>query len=199
MHDHDELDRLVDLALTTYADPGPDSGLEQRVLLRIAGENRLVPALSHLGWFRTWRSLAIAAPLAACAILLIFAVSRFFHPSPQPPTVTRQIIAPAQSTHGSTSALTAHSTDLHEQNPVHHRPKSLLAMHRALQASLPKLDQFPAPQPLTQEEKALIALATQYPNRAGSLFADHPPQEPEPLTIVAIKIAPIETPSPGDN
>ena len=32
MPEKDDLDRLLDSALSTYADPGPESGLEERVL-----------------------------------------------------------------------------------------------------------------------------------------------------------------------
>ena len=57
MREKDDLDLLIDSALATYADPGPDSGLEDRVLVTLAAVRtetpreraRLAHALASLG------------------------------------------------------------------------------------------------------------------------------------------------------
>src|SRR6185312_1147206 len=88
----DQLDRVLDSALATYADPGPDSGLEQRILGRIANEATPAPR-------RRWLAWSIALPVAAG--LLIFAVlagPRLVHaPSSIPP---RTSILQKPSAHG---------------------------------------------------------------------------------------------------
>ena len=48
MGNSDELDILLDSALTTYADPGPDSGLDQRILTRISTEAAPAPRRPRL-------------------------------------------------------------------------------------------------------------------------------------------------------
>ena len=54
-------DRLLDSALSSYADPGPDSGLEQRVLVRIAEGSR-----TQTRSVRLWAlALATAVPPSA--------------------------------------------------------------------------------------------------------------------------------------
>src|SRR5271167_2041306 len=83
MHEHDdrglefnteqagaEFDLLLRSALETYADSGPDSGLAERVLARIAieGEGDRIRRSKRSGWTIRW---AIALPLAACLIIAI--------------------------------------------------------------------------------------------------------------------------------
>jgi hypothetical protein len=66
MPEKDELDLLLDSALAKYADPGVDSGLEQRVLEALAverGGGRVA------GW---WRRLAWAIAVPVAASLLIW-------------------------------------------------------------------------------------------------------------------------------
>jgi len=48
VHNSDELDLLLDSALATYADPGPGSGLEQRILTRISAETAPAPRRRRL-------------------------------------------------------------------------------------------------------------------------------------------------------
>ena len=83
MRENDPLDRLLDSALATYADPALDAGLEKRVLEaltieRRTGEIRSAPASS-----RRWLPWVIAVPLAA-SLLLSIGTERFRHaPSSQ--------------------------------------------------------------------------------------------------------------------
>lgn len=199
MHDLDELDRLLDAAIHSYAEPGVDFGLERRVLDCIAAEEKSVDAESHPRWHRSQHILALSFSAAVCAVLLVVAAPRLFHRSTQRTEESQQVASTVQSSGRAAPAITTRTADLHAQKAVHRRPKSPPALHPALQASLPKLDRFPVSQPLTTEEKALIALAVQHPDRAASVFTHQPAHPPEPLTIAAIRIAPIEMPSPGKN
>ncbi len=67
MREKDELDSLLDAALVTYADPGPDSGLEQRILARISAENFAAsapaPRRRWLPWGIALAGACLPAPL----------------------------------------------------------------------------------------------------------------------------------------
>jgi hypothetical protein len=76
MHNREELDRLLDSALGTYGDPGPGSGLEGRILRRMAADGAEKPRRRWLWW-------AIALPAAACLLLLmVLSGLRHLHTSP---------------------------------------------------------------------------------------------------------------------
>jgi len=203
MRNHDQFDQLLDSALRTYA--GSDSGLEQRVLARVAAESE--PMHAELWWttLLRWRPLALALSIAICAVLLLVAAPRLFRSPPQHPgqhpNQARHGIAPPQNKRNMEQAIVTNPnpTKLARANATRHPSNGHPARHAMSPESLPKLEQFPAPQPLTPEEKALVALAAQNPKLAASLFANEPVQEPRPLTIAAIKIAPIEMPPPGKN
>ena len=66
------------------------------------------------------------------------------------------------------------------------------------QAALPKLDVFPAPQPLTPQEQALVT----YISRASAAKIQaliKKQNEPEqPLNISALRILPLEPPDEGN-
>ena len=69
MHENDDLDRMLDSSLTNYGDPGPDSGLAERILARISSEQRSDRSAPR------WRSrflLWAALPAAACLLLTLF-------------------------------------------------------------------------------------------------------------------------------
>jgi hypothetical protein len=189
--DRDQLDRLVDWALATYADPGADSGLEDRVLRRIAAEVAPAPR-------RRWPAWAIALPFAA-SLLLIALLSRPWanHPSVMPQAnFSRQLAGPSIE---ETKRLTARpapvrgsATPLQEPHPRH---KTLAAKS----APLPKLEIFPTPQPLSPEEQALVSFAARAakPERESLIAAQQ--QAAAPLRIAAIEIKPLEPPAAGAN
>jgi hypothetical protein len=80
----DELDLMLDTALATYADPGRDSGLEERVLAALgtaamAGTRGTVRGdRKRLWWLRRWFVWAMAIPVTACVLLWV-GVPRFRH------------------------------------------------------------------------------------------------------------------------
>jgi hypothetical protein len=78
MPEKDELDLLLDSALATYADPGPDSGLEQRVLAGLEAARKSGESPRAFAGTRRWLPWAIALPLAA-SLLLWIAMEQFRH------------------------------------------------------------------------------------------------------------------------
>ena len=80
MREKDDLDLLLDSALATYADPGPESGLEDRVLAtlsaaRSSGERRRLFGSPR----RRWLPWAIAVPVVTCLLALWLSIGRTVH------------------------------------------------------------------------------------------------------------------------
>jgi hypothetical protein len=65
------------------------------------------------------------------------------------------------------------------------------------QTALPKLDVFPAPQPLTPQEQALVVFVAQAPETGRKAFAEAQQKIGTPISIAAIHIPPLESPDKG--
>jgi hypothetical protein len=65
--------------------------------------------------------------------------------------------------------------------------------------TLPKLDVFPSPQPLSPEEKALVSFAARAPEPVRQALIDAQTQADAPLNIAAIEIQPLDPPDQGGN
>jgi len=201
MLEKDDLDRLLDSALATYADPGPEAGLENRILEALATERRADQ--SHRAFARRRRRLVwvIAVPVAA-AVLLSFSianinrisssrspqVSQLVRPSsPKPgnrPETSRRIEPTSSS--GKSGGLKGHKSSRAAQAAPSTRASA------ALVSPLPKLDVFPTPKPLTAEERALLDVAVKAPPQARQAIVEAQEQNKEPLHIAAIHIPPLE-------
>ena len=204
MQDKDELDLLLDSALATYADPGPESGLEQRVLTalasaRNAGEGRKT---------RRWLAWAIAAPIAA-SLLLWLGIARFKH------VVVIQQNQASQSHPSASPGVPPLASESHpaiDQVLKGHGLSRAAASQKAILAVAPegtssqsaridkpaplrKLDVFPTPQPLTPQERALSAMTTQAPVPLRKALIEAQEQDDTSVRIAAIHIPPIEPPS----
>jgi hypothetical protein len=154
--DHD-LDRLLDAALTKYSSVEPRAGLDDRVLANLRVEQERVPART---WWR-WGLAALAA-IAVVAIALAFRSEK--HSKPH---VVQHAPAPAQapSSHGTQIASREATTP--STRPV--RPRTSGRRSVAMAMPVPKLDQFPSPRPLTEEEKMLAGYVARNPDRAALL------------------------------
>ncbi|MDE3186780.1 MAG: hypothetical protein KGM96_04560 [Acidobacteriota bacterium] len=181
---------MLDSALTTYGDPGPDSGLEQRVLARVAATGTPRP---HRRWLR-W---AIALPVAACLLILVMSKPKISHSPDAHSTGVTQASEPAAARPEPQLALQPASASRGELAARKSRPHSVAVA--AKKAPLPKLDVFPTPQPLTPQEQALVAFATQAPAPERKALLEMQKQMSEPIRIAAIHIPPIEPPAPGAN
>jgi hypothetical protein len=71
-------------------------------------------------------------------------------------------------------------------------PKRLVKPHALRPKPLPKLEQFPAPTPMTAEERALLAFVEQHPAEARQVFADLQKSD-EPIEIQPIQIPPLQS------
>jgi hypothetical protein len=154
----DELDRALDAALAKYA-AEPRAGLEQRVLANLRAETARG---AERAWWR-WSVLAVVAAVLLIAVGLAKRLGNRTHP-----TTHVAVTAPTTEPAGTKVATSG------EQHEVRVRPGR--AVRRAAQnlrsdaivtaAAQPKLDQFPSPQPLSEQERALARYVSQFPREA---------------------------------
>jgi hypothetical protein len=190
MRDNDEFDRMLHAALSTYADPGPDSGLERRILARI-------DVASRPGLRRNWILGALALPAAACLVFLMTL------PKTQPvqsvhTTEPHPLSLPAPAAHGAPRIALSAVPPLRSRRPVRIQSQAT-AQDAVRTGSLPKRDVFPSPQPLTPGERALAEFATQVPMVQRQAILQAQMQDEKPLRIAELDIPFLETPSQGNN
>ncbi len=193
----DELDELIDSAVASYADARARPGLEervleQRVLARVTEEAGTAPARRMgLMWW------AAAVPVAAC-LILIFALHRNAEQHAMhdlPPRVTPNAnsqtmrVMPPEAIH----AATIPGAGAHRW---HTRDNRVAGSNGNI--ARPKLDLFPTPRPLNEQEQALIVLANQPPDVRKQALGKPEPSD-APLQISAIAIPPLSPPDEGKN
>jgi hypothetical protein len=184
------LDELIHASIATYGEPAPDSELAQRILIRIAAEARPVAS-------RRWLPWAVAVPIAAC--LIAFFTLFESRPVRTPASVTDQAHMPAQL-HNDLAPDAPHQSQ--RENRKRSSGNDMRPHRTAVAAkaqSLPKLDVFPTPQPLTPAERALVEFTSRAPSSERKSLIAAQQQPDAPLTIAAIKIQPIELPELGTN
>ena len=174
MKPHEELDKLIDAALAGYSSTEPIDGLEARILRRVETAR---PA--------RWRGWEFQFALAGCAVaallLCIFAV-RMLQPGAAP--------AP----HASPAFAGLRETATLPSRPQAPPAKAVSATrrHRVPPKGLPKNEQFPAPAPLTLEERALLAWARSAPAQAQETLAALQTGAEDRVAIAPIQISPMQ-------
>ena len=175
MKHEEELERILNEALTPYREAEPLAGLEERVLQRVhrEGVRRL-----RSGW--RWGLVAAGAAAIAAALVTVAVwiglntrAPRSITPAPiaqKPAPTARPQPAVAQD------AALRPKTGSRERHAV---PTALLAGSR----HEPMREQFPAPVPLTQQERVLVALARTDPAVLQALQDTNPSTEIAPITI----------------
>lgn len=155
------LDRVLEAALGKYAAVEPRAGLEDRVLANLRAERMQAADYS-------WRKWSVVAALAAAIIVAIAIASK-------PGTSAREVVrhdpvaplTPAQNTPQPKLAFNGQGNALQmkvpTQRPIRHPP----APTAVVKTGQPKLDQFPSPQPLSEQEKILANYVAKYPEHAA--------------------------------
>jgi hypothetical protein len=159
----DELDNLIDHALSGYASAEPLAGLEGRVLTRVR------TAARSRGRRWVWVLGALASVLAA--ILIVLFASK---PRPVPVANVERPPVPVESAPAPVAVVQQSGS----------RP----ATSRRRAASphvLPKREQFPTISPLTSEERMLVEMAESHPQE---LLV----RPVEQIEIKPIQIAPLQ-------
>jgi hypothetical protein len=194
MPEHDQFDLAVQSALSSYGDPGPESGLDERILARIDAEGVVRPRQRWIPW-------VIAAPIAAGLLLLLVLSSH----SKTEPQFVRHDGALKMQAPLIQQLQTAKAIPEASKLPRPARRECDLALHNQSTAGagnaapLPKLDVFPTPQPLTPEERALATFAAEASETERQSFIEAQEQTDAPLSIASITIQPLDPPDHDGN
>jgi hypothetical protein len=210
MHDdRDELDRLLDSALATYADPGPGADLERRILGRIAAEAVPVPRRSWLPWAM---ALTVAAGLLLVAVLMGTRQVHELGSVPPQARTSEQQSGPGSGEVGGKHIIRSESSGKQTPGPKGRddfgrltavrakaltyyqpcpdtKPRTCRAFPEASAAPLPKLDVFPTPQAPSSQERALARYVAQTPESMQEALAKSLEQD-VPLTVASIRTLP---------
>jgi hypothetical protein len=151
-----DLDRRLDAALAKYAQVEPRAGLENRVLATLHAERSRIP---QRAWWR-WSVAGVAAVVVVVVLVLAWRSGKFHG---------REIaIRPSVSVPG--AELPTPEAGKNDGHPPAPGPVPKHVMHRAhataVASANPKLDQFPSPQPLSEQERLLENYVAKYPERA---------------------------------
>ena len=145
----DELDRILDSALAMFSSIEARAGLEERVLANLRTEE----STEHRTWW-AWGFAAVALTL------VILAVTWHSKSQTQRPIANRIAtpagVKPTKSGSLQIPVIGSASSVRRAETPKHHAPKEN-----------PKLDQFPSPQPLSEQEKIMAMYINEYPENAA--------------------------------
>jgi hypothetical protein len=168
----DDPDKILDIALATYADPveSLDPSMLAERIITIAQTRK--PA-------RLWRwGLPAAVVLAG---VLIFAV------------IPERPIKISSTSFRSQSMQASKIAPQQRHHPVTHIARRALYSSRtdAGRHGPPKLDQFPMPEPLSEQEKLLV-LFMNTTSTATQLAVAQASEPPRPIKIAALMVPPID-------
>jgi hypothetical protein len=155
----DELDSILDTALAKYAAAEPRTGLEDRVLANLRAERTRIPV--HAGW--RWSVAAVLA-VVIVAVALVLRSGESSHP-----VVADHSTAQMQGTKEPAKqiAFDGERGAIRSLEPAPARNKTGHHSRPPVEIAIPpKLDQFPSPQPLSEQEIALARYAHQFPQEA---------------------------------
>ncbi len=150
-----EFDGTLDAVLAHYASVEPREGMEERILANLrAAEPRVEQ--------RTWWSWAFAAALAAILMIAGALVWRWNNAT-QPPVANH---APTVQAPAAPDLVCGNEHNAPPRKSVQHRAPRPHAEDERV-AGGPKLDVFPSPLPLSEQEKILAGYIAQYPEHAA--------------------------------
>ncbi|HEY1659859.1 MAG TPA: hypothetical protein VGG14_16020 [Candidatus Sulfotelmatobacter sp.] len=145
----DAFDRELDAELASCVNVNPRTGLEDRIMARMAAERKRV----DVGMLWRWTAVAFAA----LSVMLVIAI---YLKSSNP--LRNEIAGPVRQQLGVPQILSP-SPDV---SRVRAASSAKPSPHRHIVASLPKLEQFPSPQPLSEQEKVLADYVARFRNEA---------------------------------
>jgi hypothetical protein len=155
-----ELDHDLDVALAKYAAAEPRTGLEERILANMRAARAQVP---HRAWWR-W---GLAAAVATVAVVVVAMAWRSGKPSPSvmvshPSGATQVLKEP-----GTQVVANGQRSGAHPSGPGPARRATAIHAHPPVAiAAEARLDRFPSPQPLSEQELALARYVREFPQEA---------------------------------
>jgi hypothetical protein len=160
----DDLDRLLDAALAKYAQVEPRAALENRVLATLHVEGSRVPQ-------RAWWRWSVAGAVAVVVVVVVVLAWRSGKFHGREIAIRPSVSVPALSATGVELPVSGVGPEGGKNDghpPAPGLPKHV--MHRAhttaVASANPKLDQFPSPQPLSEQEELLENYVAKFPERA---------------------------------
>ncbi len=161
----DALDVELDAGLAQFAAAEPRAGLEERVLANLRIEQGRSPERS---WWR-WPALAALAVVMLLALSLVWKSGRtarrvVAHPAPATQIPATQINEQTgrQEANSGSGSIPSHGVG-HERRSS----SNAVSPKVAVLVAASKLDQFPSPQPLSEQEEILARYVTKYPQHAA--------------------------------
>jgi len=149
----------LDRALSRYAAVEPRTGLEDRLLANLRARQKQAPV--GVGW-RWLCAGAVTVVVLLLTLSLTWRTGKRQLGNSIDQRITQggtdsQMANPARQPHLSAQALPSHHT------AAGHRPRRSTAAVRIA----PHLEQFPSPQPLSEQEKILASYVARYPEHAA--------------------------------
>jgi hypothetical protein len=164
-----DLERILQEGISSYAGVEPLAGLEERILARVRmNENRRA---STAGWWAAW-ALGVAVLAVGGSVYLRM---------------------------GCTEPAAVHIVSETKTAIVHEAPRQIEAIDvskrrgHSHRAALPKRAVFPTPSPLSDEERLLLAMMKRDPDGTAQVFESLRKRGSEPLEIAPLVIPPLET------
>lgn len=199
MNQDDQLERILDQALSEYRLAEPLAGLEERVLqrLRVQTEER------RIAWWK-WGAVAACAAMLAIAAWLGWREHAVPIDVARQPVESRHTVAPSETkaapqTSRTVSGSASPRLDRPQATPVRHAGASPPSQ-QTMQAQMENLNgvsrDHPQGTPLTDDERALMALAQTHPEALRAIA-----QDDRPITITPLSVQPLpfEANQEGDN
>jgi hypothetical protein len=158
---YDAFDRELDGALAQYATVEPRAGLEQRVLTNLQAEREKIASRS---WWRWPLTVALAA-----AVMIAVGVSLMWRSAKTSPVVS--VVRPPTSVESGGQDGPILAGEVRNPAPlISSARRNQTNRDRRRQPTVaagPKLEQFPSPQPMSEQEKILASYIAQYPEHAA--------------------------------
>jgi len=152
-----EIEQWLDAALRQYGNAEPRIGLENRVLANVQSERNRIA--SQRRW---WWAAGMVTVAAIVAALWVGETGSGKHPATTVGNTTPTHRQAAEAPRGPMPRA-----------PVTHPVKEVVRRHpgkqpiRDLALTAPKLDQFPSPTPLNEQEKMLARYVQEFPQKAA--------------------------------
>jgi len=158
-HNDREVERWMNAALSQHSNVEPRTGLENRILANLQSERTRLALQSR--WWWTAGTVVLAAAIVVAMWLGEGSVRRSPPRTVESPAMTHQEDAgvskpPARPRQGDRRAIAAPPKRLEERASRHSSP-----------GKAPKLDQFPSPAPLNEQEQMLARYVEDFPQRAA--------------------------------
>ena len=153
---HDELDHALDAALAKYAAVEPRAGLEERVLANWRTAPAQTADRMWWPWSARWGVVAAVA-VVVVAITLAWRVGKPSHSvvADHPSPATQGLLPATQV------VSNGHEDGVHV-HAAHHLQATTRQRALPVVAAAPRLDQFPSPRPLSDQERILASYVLEF-------------------------------------